>query len=111
MALATVSRSPNSWDNSLTYGVSPQPAQAPENSNRGSSSCEPLIVATSTRARSISGNVWKNSHSRSERSSSPSLATMSSDLWPACVFDSTGQMIEQILQPVQSEGDTARVIA
>ena len=32
MALATSSRSPNSWLISLRYGVSPQPAQAPENS-------------------------------------------------------------------------------
>ena len=35
VALATTMRSPNSWVNSLTYGVSPQPAQAPENSNKG----------------------------------------------------------------------------
>ena len=35
MALATIMRSPNSWVTSLTYGVSPQPAHAPENSNSG----------------------------------------------------------------------------
>ena len=35
VALATIMRSPKSWVISLMYGVSPQPAQAPENSNRG----------------------------------------------------------------------------
>ncbi len=35
VALATIMRSPNSWVTSLTYGVSPQPAHAPENSNSG----------------------------------------------------------------------------
>ena len=35
-------RSPNSCVISLMYGVSPQPAQAPENSNSGCSSCDVL---------------------------------------------------------------------
>ncbi len=34
VALATTMRSPKSWVMTLTYGVSPQPAQAPENSIR-----------------------------------------------------------------------------
>ena len=33
-------RSPNSWVTSLMYGVSPQPAQAPENSKYGFANCE-----------------------------------------------------------------------
>ena len=37
MALAISARSPNNCVRSLMYGVSPQPAQAPENSNSGSS--------------------------------------------------------------------------
>ena len=45
MALATSSRSPNSWLISLRYWVSPQPAQAPENSNSGWRTWEPLIVS------------------------------------------------------------------
>ena len=39
MALATVARSPNSWVSSLMYGVSPQPAHAPGNSNSGRRNC------------------------------------------------------------------------
>ena len=35
VALATISRSPNNWVINFTYGVSPQPEQAPENSNNG----------------------------------------------------------------------------
>jgi len=35
VALAIIARSPKSWDRSLTYAVSPQPAQAPENSKYG----------------------------------------------------------------------------
>ena len=38
-------RSPNSWVTSLIYGVSPQPAQAPENSNRGFSNWLPFTVS------------------------------------------------------------------
>ena len=40
VALATISRSPNNWEINFTYGVSPQPAQAPENSNNGCANCE-----------------------------------------------------------------------
>ena len=43
------SRSPKSCDSSLTYGVSPQPAQAPENSNSGSRNWVPRTVPKSTR--------------------------------------------------------------
>ena len=50
MALATIIRSPNIWVTSLMYGVSPQPAQAPENSNSGRFSWLPLTVAGSMSA-------------------------------------------------------------
>mgnify|MGYP002246964452 FL=1 len=40
VALATISRSPNNWVINFTYGVSPQPEQAPENSNNGVANCE-----------------------------------------------------------------------
>ncbi len=42
------------------YGVSPQPAQAPENSNSGSRNCVPRTVPKSTRDRSATGSVSKN---------------------------------------------------
>src|SRR6185312_8030185 len=60
VALATISRSPNSCDSSLMYGVSPQPAQAPENSNSGCRNCVPRTVPKSTRERSATGSVSKN---------------------------------------------------
>ena len=44
---------------SLTYGVSPQPAQAPEYSNSGRSSWLPLTVLTRTWVRSGSGRPRK----------------------------------------------------
>ena len=37
-----IARSPNNWLISFKYGVSPQPAHAPENSNSGSSNCAAL---------------------------------------------------------------------
>ena len=42
-------RSPKSWVSSLRYGVSPQPAQAPENSNSGSRNCESLTSSCRSR--------------------------------------------------------------
>ena len=52
-------RSPNNCDSSFRYGVSPQPAQAPENSNSGSRNCTPRTLAKSTRARSFIGSAAK----------------------------------------------------
>ena len=52
----SAARSPKSCVSSLRYGVSPQPAQAPENSNSGCRSCDVLAPCRSRRcARSISG--------------------------------------------------------
>ena len=59
MALATVSRSPKSCVNSLRYGVSPHPEQAPENSNNGCRNCVPRTVPKSSRARSLTGRPSK----------------------------------------------------
>ena len=61
MALATVARSPNSWVSSLMYGVSPQPAHAPGNSNSGCRNWVPRTVPKSTRERSLTGSASKNS--------------------------------------------------
>ena len=44
VAFATIMRSPKSCVMSFAYGVSPQPAQAPENSKSGCSNCEPMTV-------------------------------------------------------------------
>src|SRR6266496_3236473 len=60
VAFATISRSPNSWDSSFRYGVSPQPAQAPGNSNSGSRNCAPRTVPKSTLDRSLTGSDSKN---------------------------------------------------
>ena len=49
MALAISSLLPKSWVRSFTYGVSPQPAHAPENSRYGVRSCEPLILSAGIR--------------------------------------------------------------
>ena len=45
VALAIIILSPNNWVTSLAYGVSPQPAQAPEYSSNGCSNWLPLTVA------------------------------------------------------------------
>ena len=68
MALATSSRSPNSWLISLRYWVSPQPPQAPENSNSGWRSWEPLTVSGAMASRSSSGSSRKKSQRSRSRS-------------------------------------------
>ena len=60
MALPMSSRSPTNWVSSLMYGVSPQPAQAPEYSNSGCISWLPLTVSTRTSVRSGCGMPKKN---------------------------------------------------
>ena len=59
MALEASIRSPISWVTSLMYGVSPQPAQAPENSNSGRLNWLPLMVPTLIRLSSTSGRARK----------------------------------------------------
>ena len=44
VALAIIILSPKSWVTSLIYGVSPQPAQAPWNSNKGFENWLPFTV-------------------------------------------------------------------
>src|SRR5664279_4312301 len=61
VALATIIRSPKSWETSLRYGVSPQPLQASENSNSGSRTWAPFTVSWAIRLRSSGGIDWKNS--------------------------------------------------
>src|SRR5512134_2558948 len=61
VAFATMARSPNNCETSLTYGVSPQPEQAPLNSNKRRKSCEFLIVDGLISLRSRSGMDMKKS--------------------------------------------------
>ena len=102
VALATTMRSPNSWVTSLTYGVSPQPAQAPENSNRGFLNWLSL-TAFRFRAPLYSGSVWANSQLASWASwvcrGFISRATFLPPLF-------TGQTCVQFSQPVQSSTET-----
>jgi hypothetical protein len=44
VALATNIESPNKRDTNVTYGVSPQPEHAPENSKYGFLNCTPRTV-------------------------------------------------------------------
>ena len=62
--MATSSRSPNSWVSSRRYGVSPQPAQAPEYSNSGVRYCTPRTSDASRPAGLLSGRVAKNARLR-----------------------------------------------
>ena len=48
VAFAMYIRSPYSWVASLAYGVSPQPAQAPENSKYGFLYCTPMVLLVSS---------------------------------------------------------------
>ena len=58
VALAMIMRSPKSWVMSLTYGVSPQPAQAPENSSSGCWNWLPLRLSRLSRSP-LRATVWK----------------------------------------------------
>src|SRR5215469_1192975 len=50
-----IAQSPNICVISLMYGVSPQPAHAPENSNSGSSNCASFTCVSEIWSRSMSG--------------------------------------------------------
>src|SRR5512143_42904 len=103
-------RSPKSWVTSFTYGVSPQPAQAPENSNSGSKSWTPF-TSSDTRARAGSGRsmkYWKLARSAVR---SGAWGESSSDLWRGLALSLAGQISTQTPQPVQSSGATWTVYA
>src|ERR1022692_4650783 len=101
VALATIILSPYSCDNNFTYGVSPQPEQAPENSNSGCNNCVPFTVFLFTRARSISGSDKKKFQFLISISLIGICETMLIALWPGCALLSTGQYSTHKLQPVQ----------
>src|SRR5512139_1857779 len=97
-----MARSPNSCDISLRYGVSPQPEQAPENSNSGRSSWEFLIVEGLMSLRSRSGIFMKKSQFLSSLSRNGSWGAMFSALRPTCDLSFAGQASTHSVQPVQS---------
>src|ERR1043166_10321647 len=90
VAFAMTERSPNSCETNLTYGVSPQPAQAPLNSNNGRSNWECLIVDGLTNFRSISGMDMKKSQFLASCSRSGGCSAMLSALRPTLGFSFTG---------------------
>ena len=98
MALAMTMRSPKSWVISLTYGVSPQPAHAPENSNSGFLNWLPFTVLVLS-APANSGSVWANSQFFS-------CAAWLDSGYITSAFSLAGQTFTQLPQPVQSMGLT-----
>src|SRR5450759_2158056 len=91
---------------SRRYGVSPQPAHAPENSKSGSSTCEPLTVSCANRLRSSCGIDRKKSQLRRSTPAWSSMGSMLMALWLESVLLLTGQTSTQTPQPVQSSGAT-----
>ena len=57
VALACSIRVPKSWLIMRTYGVSPQPAQAPLKANSGCVNCSPLGEVL-TNLGSVAGRAW-----------------------------------------------------
>src|SRR6185503_17959286 len=108
-ALAIRARSPNSCERSFRYGVSPHPAQAPENSNRGWSSWESLTELKFKSERSTSGRPRKNSQLAACCSRSGACGTMLIALRLVSDLFLAGQASTHNPQPVQSSGATWRV--
>src|SRR6185369_699278 len=99
-------RSPNSWLTSRRYGVSPQPPQAPENSNSGSRTWLPLTVLWAISERSRGAIAWKMSQRSRSRSRWAAAGSMLIALWLASVLLFAGHTSTQTPQPVQSSGAT-----
>src|SRR6266542_941377 len=91
VAFAMMERSPNSCETNFTYGVSPQPAHAPLNSNNGRSNCEFLIVDGLNNLRSRSGISMKKSQFLASASRRGGWASILMALRPTWVLSLTGQ--------------------
>src|SRR5579862_5908330 len=109
VALAISMRSPKSCVMSLTYGVSPQPEQAPENSNSGCSSCTSFTWLIETILRSVSGIFRKKSQLAASDSRIGGCATMLIARCFTSLLLLAGQTCTHNVQPVQSSGATCRV--
>ena len=84
------------------YGVSPQPAQAPENSNSGSRNCVPRTVPKSSRERSIAGSVSKKAMLSRSAATSGSRASRLIALRTGSPGEVTGHASTHSAHPVQS---------
>ncbi len=94
---------------SFTYGVSPQPAQAPENSKSGRMNWEPLIVFLLMSFGSTSGSERKKSKFAASWSRSGSWGAMLMaflSVFSPSTFLYAGQALTQTPQPVQSRDET-----
>src|ERR1700740_3141428 len=106
VALATTARSPKSCETSFTYGVSPHPEQAPENSNNGSCTCCWRIVPTLIFLRSSSGILRKNSQFSLSGARNGGCATILIAFSRTALLFLTGQTSTQTPHPGQSSGAT-----
>src|SRR5581483_4952129 len=109
VALAIMARSPKSWVSNFRYGVSPHPAQAPENSNSGSRSWDAFTESWGRRERSRGGIEAKASQFARSRSRCSAAGSMSIDLWPLPSLAAAGQTCTHTPHPVQSSGATCTV--
>ena len=109
VALATTIRSPNNWLSSFTYGVSPQPAQAPEKANSGSRNCTPRTSAKFTRARSFIGSASKKAMLARSGSTKGSLLRRLMARVSGCSALYAGQASVHRPHPVQSSTWICRV--
>src|ERR1035438_3696487 len=91
------------------YGVSPQPEQAPENSNSGCSSCTSFTWLMESAARPVSGIFRKKSQLAASLSRSGGCATMLMALCFTSLLLLAGQTSTHSVQPVQSSGATCKV--
>src|SRR5215470_18497652 len=106
VALAINARSPKSCESSLRYGVSPQPEQAPENSNKGSCTCCWRIVVGLILRRSSSGMFRKKFQLSRSGTRSGGCDSMLRAFSRVSVLFLAGQISTQMPHPVQSSGAT-----
>ncbi len=84
------------------YGVSPQPAHAPENSKSGSRNWVPRTDPKSTRERSVAGSVSKNPMFSRSATTSGSRGARLIALRTVSPGTTTGHASTHSPQPVQS---------
>ena len=97
-----MARSPKSLLSRLRYGVSPQPAQAPENSNSGIVYWTSLTMPRLSLARSMTGRLSKNWMFSRSWATIGSLAPRLMALRVGSFLFFLGQEATQTPQPVQS---------
>src|SRR5271157_1329610 len=102
-------RSPKSCVINFTYGVSPQPEQAPENSNSGGSNCTSFTWLGERILRSIPRMLMKNSQLAASASRMGGCDTMLMARRFTSRLSFTEQNSTHSVQPVQSSGDTCKV--